>query len=339
MNKSQTILIIDDNQENLRLLVNILKQQGYSIRPTLNAYQGLMIAQQEAPDLILLDIKMPEMDGYEVCQRLKADEQTHNIPVIFLSALDDVFDKLRAFEVGGVDYVSKPFHEAELLARIKTHLTLRHLNQALQNANEGLEDRVQLRTAELAKANQQLQAEIERRTRNQQEKDRLLTAVSRQSEQLRAMTGWLIESQQKRNGETIDLYDEIRRDIALAKSNLDVVQSVLTSDTSPIIANPLENIRRVIEKIESYIDQANTTIHKAIATKQDLTENPLLVLSSREREVLRLMVEGKTNVEIADLLSVTPATVYTYSKRIRHKLNISDLPSLMKFALENNLSD
>lgn len=146
MNNPQVILIIDDEQDNLRLLVNILKNQAYAVRPIRNAYQGLMIAQQETPDLILLDIKMPEMDGYEVCRRLKSDEQTSDIPIIFLSALDEVGDKLQAFQVGGVDYVSKPFQEIELLARIETHLTLRQLQQALKTANETLEDKVQLRT-------------------------------------------------------------------------------------------------------------------------------------------------------------------------------------------------
>ena len=111
MNSAKTILIIDDKQDNLRLLVNILKNQGIAVRPIRNAYQGLMIAQQERPDLILLDIQMPEIDGYEVCRRLKADEATRPIPVIFLSALDDTFDKVQAFQVGGVDYVAKPFVE------------------------------------------------------------------------------------------------------------------------------------------------------------------------------------------------------------------------------------
>lgn len=338
MNNPQAILIIDDKHDNLRLLVNILKNRTYIVRPTRNAYQGLMIAQQEAPDLILLDIKMPEMDGYEICRQLKADERTRNIPIIFLSALDNVNDKLQAFEAGGVDYVSKPFHEAELLARIETHLTLRHLQQALQVANETLEIKVRLRTAELAEANRQLQAEIERRIRHQQEKDRLLTAVSRQSEQLRAMTTWLIESQQKSNGATIDLYQEIRQDIALAQSNLEVVQSMLAPDTSSIIVNHVANSWRVLEKVESQIERASTTISQVATTEEELADNPLLMLSTREREVLQLLVEGKTNVDIAHLLSVTPATVYTYSKRIRNKLDIPDLPGLIKFALEHNLS-
>jgi DNA-binding NarL/FixJ family response regulator len=213
------------------------------------------------------------------------------------------------------------------------------LQQALQTANDTLEDKVRLRTAELAEANQKLQAEIERRIRHQQEKDRLLTAVGRQSEQLRTMTTWLIKSQQKSNGATIDLYQAARQDIALAQSNLEIVQNMLSTGPSPIITNHLENIQRILDKIATHMEQAGSTIHQATTTAQDLTENPLLVLSAREREVLQLVVEGKSNPDIALLLSVTPATVYTYSNRIRKKLDIPDMPRLIKFAIEHNLVD
>lgn len=131
MDKQQTgdsrksILIIDDIQENLQFLVTLLQREGYRVRPTRDGLRGLVTAQTELPDLILLDIKMPEIDGIEVCRQLKANERTRDIPVIFLSALTDVADKVQGFEVGAVDYVTKPIEEAELLARVNTHLTLR----------------------------------------------------------------------------------------------------------------------------------------------------------------------------------------------------------------------
>src|SRR5690606_12084497 len=128
-----SILIIDDIQENLRLLVTLLQKEGYRVRPTRDGPRGLATAQAEVPDLILLDVKIPGMDGYEVCRHLKADERTREMPVIFLSALADVEDKLRGFEAGAVDYVTKPIEEAELLARVNTHLALRSM---LQNATE-----------------------------------------------------------------------------------------------------------------------------------------------------------------------------------------------------------
>ncbi|MEZ4866016.1 MAG: hybrid sensor histidine kinase/response regulator [Caldilineaceae bacterium] len=125
--KRKNILIIDDRQENLQLLVTLLQREGYRVRPTRDGGRGLITAQTELPDLILLDVKMPDIDGYEVCRRLKANERTRDIPVIFLSALADTQDKVRGFEAGAVDYVTKPIEEVELLARVNTHLALRSL--------------------------------------------------------------------------------------------------------------------------------------------------------------------------------------------------------------------
>jgi two-component system, NtrC family, sensor kinase len=122
----------------LRLLVGILTEQGHKVRPVPSGRLALLAAQGMPPDLILLDIKMPEMDGYEVCERLKADGRTCDIPVIFLSALNDVFDKVKAFQLGGVDYITKPFQAEEVGIRIKTHLTIRSLQKSLQRKNEDL---------------------------------------------------------------------------------------------------------------------------------------------------------------------------------------------------------
>ncbi len=139
------ILVVDDTPQNLRLLVSILQKQGYEVRPVPNGKLALSGARGFLPDLILLDIMMPEMDGYEVCSQLKADQRTENIPVIFISAIDEVVDKVKAFEVGGVDYITKPFHVAEVLARVETHLVLQRLQKSLQDKND-----------ELAKTNQEL---------------------------------------------------------------------------------------------------------------------------------------------------------------------------------------
>ncbi|MCB0166244.1 MAG: response regulator [Anaerolineae bacterium] len=340
MNNPQTILIIDDEQDNLRLLVNILKNQSYAVRPIRNAYQGLMIAQQEAPDLILLDIKMPEVDGYEVCRRLKADEQTRDIPIIFLSALDDVGDKLQAFQVGGVDYVSKPFQEIELLARIETHLTMRHLQQALQTANETLEDKVRLRTAELAEANRKLQAEIEHRIQHQQEKDNLFTVVSQQSEQVRNLTTWLIESQQaNRHGLASGISDEIAHRIALLQTDLTVVKEMGPAYQEGPSLTHLENALQILTEMESYVTRITTDLRQPTTQERDISNNPLIKLSEREREVLRLLVQGKSGSDIADIINIAPSSVHTYSRRIRTKLDLPDLPSLVKFAIEHHLID
>ncbi len=140
MNYSQVskgdILIVDDTPDNLHLLSTMLEERGYEVRSVTNGSTALMGIQAQPPDLILLDINMPGMNGYEVCQRLKANPHTHEIPAIFISALNEVFDKVKAFTVGGVDYIAKPFQVEEVLARIENQLTVRRLQAQLREALE-----------------------------------------------------------------------------------------------------------------------------------------------------------------------------------------------------------
>ncbi|MEL7037440.1 MAG: response regulator [Cyanobacteria bacterium J06592_8] len=129
------ILIVDDLPDNLRLLSETLSDRGYEVQCAINGKLALMAVQNAPPDLILLDIKMPGIDGYEVCSELKSQERTSEIPVIFLSALDDAFDKVKAFNVGGVDYVTKPFQVEEVLARVENQLTICRLQKQLHHQN------------------------------------------------------------------------------------------------------------------------------------------------------------------------------------------------------------
>jgi CheY-like chemotaxis protein len=130
------ILIVDDFIENLHFLNDLLTKQGYKVRSVTNGTMALRTVRNNPPDVILLDIKMPDIDGYQVCSTLKANEETSDIPVIFLSALNEVFDKVKAFKVGGVDYITKPFQPKEVLARIQTHLTLQQQKYELQQQIE-----------------------------------------------------------------------------------------------------------------------------------------------------------------------------------------------------------
>ena len=148
------ILIVDDVQANLVLLSNMLKEQGYKVRSVVNGKMAIMTTKAAPPDLILLDITMPGMDGYEVCEHLKADEQTADIPILFISALDKTQGKVRAFAAGGVDYITKPFQIEEVLARVETHLALRRLQKQLEETNDELAQRLQ----ELEQANAELKA-------------------------------------------------------------------------------------------------------------------------------------------------------------------------------------
>jgi diguanylate cyclase (GGDEF)-like protein len=159
------ILVVDDLPDNLRVLSAALNARGHQVRCAKNGAMALRAAGNAPPDLILLDIKMPDMDGYQVCTQLKANPQTCDIPVIFVSAQDDVLDKVKAFAVGGVDYITKPFQIEEVLARVQNQLVLQAAKAEIKTLNAELELRVQQRTAELAAANRILEQEIAERNR------------------------------------------------------------------------------------------------------------------------------------------------------------------------------
>jgi two-component system, sensor histidine kinase and response regulator len=200
------ILLVDDRADNLRLLSTMLAEQGYKVRKVIKGELTIEVVQVNPPDLILLDILMPKINGFEVCQQLKADPLTQAIPVIFISALDEPLDKVKAFAVGGTDYITKPFEIQEVAARIEHQLHIVRLQKQLQDQNkqlhvevaerqkaeitiqrinEELEERVDQRTAELTQANRQLQqlgqklqASLAQEQKLSQLKSHLITTIS-----------------------------------------------------------------------------------------------------------------------------------------------------------------
>jgi two-component system NarL family sensor kinase len=165
----ETILIVDDIPENLQLLAGMLSEQGYIVRLAPDGQLALQFIQSNAPDLILLDILMPDMDGYEVCKELKTSPTTQDIPVIFISALHEVFDKVKAFSAGGVDYITKPFEVREVLARVENQLRLSRFSK------------------QLLEQNAQLNKEIEERKRIEHERKRAQEALQASEAELRAI--------------------------------------------------------------------------------------------------------------------------------------------------------
>jgi len=201
------ILIVDNRAENLRLLENILTEEGYKVRPAISGSLALMTIKSTLPDLIILDIRMPDIDGFAVCKILKSEDTTKEIPVIFISALDESMNKLKAFELGGVDYITKPFEAREVLARVKTQFDMRNMqkilaeqNKQLQNeiterkeielqlqkTQQELEMRVKKRTKALEQANFDLQTEIQERKEAEKDKEILLRQLQ-QAQKLEAI--------------------------------------------------------------------------------------------------------------------------------------------------------
>jgi len=197
----EDILIVDDILENLRALMSVLRQDGYAVRGASSGASALRMIDADPPDLILLDIRMPEMNGYEVCRRLKADEKTAAIPIIFISAMNNHNDKMESFAAGGVDYITKPFQVEEVLVRVKTQLSLRQLQQHLKTQNNMLQHEIAERhhaEAALQEVNERLERRVEERTQaltltntklimEGAKRERIQTALKRSEQQYRTL--------------------------------------------------------------------------------------------------------------------------------------------------------
>jgi signal transduction histidine kinase/DNA-binding response OmpR family regulator len=194
----ESILIVDDNSSNLQLLRNILTEEGYIVHPASDGKLAIRFLRTTLPDIILLDIKMPGMDGFEVCHKLKENETTSNIPIIFISVLEAEQDKVRAFQVGGADYIAKPFHPEEVLARVKNQLRLRQLT-------EQLESQVSKRTEELMLTNQLMHRENTERKRAE-EKSRKSEALLNATQRLSKIGGWEYDIEANKHYWTEELY-------------------------------------------------------------------------------------------------------------------------------------
>lgn len=327
--KQQVILIIDDNATNLNIVMEHLDAYGFDVLIARNGESGIERARLAQPDLILLDVQMPGIDGFETCRRLKAIPQTALIPIIFMTVLSDPVDKVKGLESGAVDFISKPIDVTEMLARVKTHLALRSLQEQLRQQNEQLEERVRERTATLEAEKAQ--------------KDNLLNLVQKQSEQLRDLTQMLIQTQQQQNAAMAQtLHEQVSQKLKVLASHLQTMEQLVTEPTaSPhifeLLLTQITGIQSMVQHIQQEMDGVTDDLAQNALEKQGLLADPLLQLSTREHEVLQLTVDGKTNGEIADLLVISRATVSTYRRRIMTKLNVPDLPSLIRFAFDNNL--
>jgi two-component system, sensor histidine kinase and response regulator len=293
MNKRLTdlqgdILLVDDTPDNLRVLSAMLTNQGFEVRKALSGQRALASVRADPPDLILLDIKMPEMDGYTVCQYLKDDPQTREVPVIFISALDDALDKVRAFAVGGVDYVTKPFQEMEVLARIEHQLRIQRLQRQLMEQNQ-----------ELARSNREL--------------EQFAYVVSHDLQQpLQSVTGFVRLIQLKYQNQLDDIaLDYLNRIHDTGSRMQQLIQDLLayskvsnqTQELQPIDCNSV--LKQVIENLQI-----------AIAEKQvALTHDPLPTVMGSETQLIQLLQNLISNAIKFIRPDVTPKVNVSVTKQ------------------------
>ena len=328
--EQRTILLIDDTINNLRVAVDLLRTYGYRILTASNGEDGLARALLAKPDLILLDIRMPGIDGLETCRRLKANPETALTPVIFMTDSTDIDDKVRGIEVGGVDYVTKPFDAAELLARVSTHLELYDLQQRLA-------ERVQRRTAALAE-------EVELRRRSQKEQEMLLDLLRQQGEQLRELMKQSLAAEEVDGNLATHIRSHVLPDLEAVQIALTQVQRQFDDSDSSSSVVPGQSLPRQIDHAAGLLAGAVETLRQQSSgdeatfdSAQTMREDPLLKLTTREYEVLHLVAQGKSNAEIAEILVVSRSTESSYRTRIMRKLDIDDAAGLIRFEVEQRL--
>jgi two-component system sensor histidine kinase/response regulator len=227
---TEEILIVDDELANLQLLSELLSKAGYVVRPTRDPQLAIESAMARQPDMILLDVRMPEVDGFEVCGLLKQDERTRDVPVLFVSALTNLEDRIRCFDVGGVDFISKPYQEPEVLARVRTHLDLHKLNLHL-------EDLVTKRTEEL----------YENQLR------------------LRAMASELIFAEEReRKRISTELHDGAAQSLTVARMQLaEATEAVKGSAAEIVLDEASQQVRQSLEQIRGVLlDLSSPTLHQ-----------------------------------------------------------------------------
>lgn len=333
-----TILIIDDDPANLSIILSHLQQANLKLLIAENGQLGLERAKQVQPDLILLDVIMPGLDGFEVCHLLKLDATTRAIPIIFMTSLTDPVDKVRGFEVGGVDFLSKPLHAQEVLARVHAHLTIKQLQQSLEARNDLLETEVSARVAQLQASQEELQQEMAHRQHVEAERARLYTMMTQQNEQLRQLTEQLLTNQ-KQNQQALHqtLYQQLKNNLGYLQDNLEQLQNQLERLSIKDDQNPLTLLDVSMRFLAQSFDQLATIQHKLeqMETEQaSLGQNPLLRLSTREQEVLALLQQGKKTADIAQILHISPSSVYTYRQRVIQKLEAKTLAEALQHAFE-----
>ncbi len=321
-NKPATILIIDDNITNLKVAMKYLKAYSFNILTARDGIAGIERALLTQPELVLLDVQLPGIDGFETCRRLKANPATAHIPVIFMTVLSEAADKVRGLEAGAVDYITKPIDETELLARVNTQLRLHALQAQLQQVNAQLAARIQEHAAAL-------EAEAARRLSDQAEKDALLQVFRQQNEQFSQLAQLVRDTQDPEAG-YIAADEQI---ISLLTTQLTRAHHLLITQASQpqlidVAAQIITAALATTERLREQVAQGSAKLEAF--NQRSVRHTQLQKLSEREYEVFQLLIQGKSNAEIVEALVLAKTTVSTYQRRIMEKLNVSDVAELVE---------
>ena len=326
--KQYTILLVDDNPSNLNLLVDGLFEQGFQLNVAKSGESALQRAHIRKPDIVLLDVQMPGIDGFETCRQFKADPELSSIPIIFLTASNEASDRRQGLLAGGVDYIVKPLDTHEVLLRVRIHLELQRLNRELEHSNAELERRVVERTKELS-------AEVERRAHSEKRQTVLLDIVRTQGVQLQFLTKRILAMQlSHRTALGEELNDEVVHDLTRITAEM---PRLLAQISSVKMRDQLNAVSERLQRIQHFIIEVTDALKQPLPEEITLVGNPLLKLSQRERETLQLIVNEYSSDEIAELLNVSGSTVRTYRYRILQKLGVKNTDELLKFVLAHKL--
>ncbi len=225
-----TVMVVDDTPANMEVLLEYLDSAGFEVLVASDGESALEQLNYASPDLILMDVRMPGINGFETCRRLKATEKGAEIPVIFMTSLTDTKDKLSAFDAGAVDYVSKPIRHQEVMARITTHLSLRGLRQQLQKANQGLEQRVAERTKELSSTNAMLHKEILARKQTEEQLRQALVELRQLKDKLHAENRYLQDEIDRHHN-----FGEIIGVSSARKELIEAIETVASTDVNVLV--------------------------------------------------------------------------------------------------------
>ncbi len=321
--QTHTLLIVDDNINNLRFAMTHLKAYSYKVLTASTGEDGIARAKLTLPDLILLDVMMPDIDGYEVCARLKANPTTQDIPIIFMTAISDASHKTRGLREGAVDYVTKPVDESELLMRVRTHLELRDLRL-------GAERKVDSQKGEIVALTQQID-------RLRVEKETLYETITAQTEQINR---WAQQTMQERvrdnRGVQLFIRNQIQNRMSQALQKLEAIQdrgqTAVSDEVQALVGETLSLFQELEGEFKRLTDSLSDSPQM---TRAELYQT----LSDREYQTLVRMARGQSNAVIADKMGVTPATISTYLRRIKQKLEITDGQTLLQVAFMLKLDD